>query len=276
MKDNIRKLILLLCIFAGLAVLNYPFLSQLINQKTQSAVIHKYEEGVENLSKGSRQELLAAARAYNEELADDSQVRLQDAFSSPGKQSARYEGLLNPDGSGVMGYLQIPAIQVNLPIYHGTSVRVLEAGAGHLESSSLPVGGKSTHAVISAHNGLPSKTLFTDLDQLQEGEPFFLSVLGETLAYEVDQIRTVKPEETEALRIADGEDYVTLVTCTPYGVNSHRYLVRGRRIPWEEAKAGAADRAVGKWELGKRAGLLSIGVLVLSAVILYVPWKKKR
>lgn len=276
MREGTRKLILLLFIFVGLSILNYPFLSQLVNMRSQSTVIQSYEDDVEGLSENEKEDMLAQAREYNRELAGMSAVSIEDPFSKTEQMDARYESLLNPDGSGIMGYVKIPSIRVSLPVYHGTSSRALEAGAGHLEGSSLPVGGESSHAVISAHNGLPSKLMFTDLDQLEVGEHFFLSVMGEELAYEVDQILTVKPEETEGLQIEAGQDYVTLLTCTPYGVNSHRYLVRGHRIPWEDSETDAVLTPGGKRSAGMLVLIVSVIVLAASAVILYLPKGKKR
>lgn len=274
MKHQKRKWMLLLCIAAGLAVLNYPFLSQLVNQRTQNTVITTYKTKLSNLTEAETKSLIQGAADYNQKLAD-SQTTLLDAFSKSEDADASYEELLNPDGSGIMAYVEIPAIKVSLPVYHGTSARVLEAGAGHLEGSSLPVGGKSTHAVISAHNGLPSKLLFTDLDQLQKKDQFSLFVLGEELLYEVDQIQIVEPEDTNELKIEKGKDYVTLVTCTPYGVNSHRYLVRGHRIPLEE-KQDTDRQTQGKRETGQLVLLASLAGLIGAVVFLYLPKRKKR
>ena len=287
MKDGTRKRIFFLFILAGLTVLNVPFFCQLADRGVQSSVIREYEKSLENLGEEERLAMLDAARVYNEELAASAKTAVPDAFSEeiasagssaadtfPG-QAADYESLLNPDGSGVMGYLSIPQIQAELPVYHGTSADVLEQGAGHLEGTSLPVGGASVHAVISAHNGLTSKVLFTDLDQLVEGDRFYLYVLGERLAYEVDQILTVEPEETEALAIAEGEDYVTLVTCTPYGINSHRYLVRGRRTEWDGGESGFGT-AGGKWKSRQLVFAVSMAALAASALILLKPAGTKR
>lgn len=280
MKDSVRKIILLLFLFAGLSVLNYPFAGQLVNRRSQSTVIAAYEEEVEELSEERREELLFEAQAYNEALADAGQTAIQDAFSASLEESEAYEGLLDTDGDGMMGYLDIPSVHIALPIYHGTSADVLEKGAGHLEGTSLPIGGENVHAVISAHNGLPSKLMFTDLDRLQEGDLFFLTVLGERLAYRVEEIHVISPHETELLRITEGEDRVTLLTCTPYGVNSHRLLVQGLRTESEplerEEPQERNQETTGKWEIGKGIFFASVAGFVLTAVILFLPKKKKR
>lgn len=282
MDGNRRKWILFLCIFTGLSVLNYPFVSQLVNMRTQSNVIRAYQEEVESLQKDELEQMWEAAEEYNRELFEAGERAVQDAFSAAGRMSERYAGLLNADGSGIMGYLSIPDIHVYIPVYHGTSVRALENGAGHLEGTSLPVGGEDTHAVISAHNGLPSKLFFTDLDQLKIGDCFFLNILGKEMAYEADQILVVEPHESDALQITEGEDYVTLVTCTPYGVNSHRYLVRGHRVPWEEkisedmVSAAGEEAADSKWVIGRRVCILSVLILLMSAAILFMPGRKEK
>ena len=177
-----------------------------------------------------------------------------------------------------MGVLRIPKIQVHLPIYHGTSAKVLEEGVGHLYGSSFPTGGEGTHSVFSSHRGLPSKTLFTDLNQLKEGDLFFLDILGEEMAYRVEEILTVEPEETEALEIIPGKDYVTLVTCTPYGINSHRLLVRGERILWEEKEEKTKEKIThGIWQWMKILFVVSAVVILAAGILLIViPFMKKR
>ena len=183
-----------------------------------------------------------AAQEYNEQIKQES---VPDAFSvRDGQTDSTYESLLNLNGDGMMGYVEIPVIDVSIPIYHYTTDESLEKGAGHLFGSSLPVGGKSTHCILSAHRGLPSAKLFTDLNLVEEGDVFYLHVLGKTLAYEVDQIFTVLPEQTESLGITDGDDYVTLVTCTPYAVNTHRLLVRGVRTKYVEEEVTKNDETI--------------------------------
>jgi sortase A len=223
--------VFLVILLIGLCVLLYPSVSNYINEKNASRVISIYDDKLTALSAADYSAYLEAAREYNARLAQ-SGLTVTDAFASGEKdedRSSDYWTLLDLDGSGVMGYIVIDKIQVKLPLYHGTDEAVLQVGAGHIQGSSLPVGGKSTHAVMSAHTGLPSAEYFTDLDQLVLGDTFVLRIFGETLTYRVDQILTVLPHETEALSIVPGGDYATLITCTPYGVNSHRLLVRGTR-----------------------------------------------
>lgn len=235
-----------------LMIMDYPFLVRLYNRGRESEVSMAYEETLTKLPDSGRQKLLEEARAYNEGLASGTGRKLQAVLSgetaADGEQDeklhAEYERLLNTGEDGVMGRLEIPKIRVDLLIGHGTSDEVLEKGAGHLEGSSLPVGGENTHACISAHRGLVGRKLFTNLDELREGDLFFLYVLNEKLCYRVEDIRTVLPEETKELAIRRGEDLVTLITCTPYGVNTHRLCVEGSRIPYtEETVAEAAQQA---------------------------------
>ncbi len=216
----------------GLGVLSYPTVSDLWNRYRNRTAATRYDEQVERLTTDERDGMLQAARQYN---LSHTQNVFRDAFTAMTETDEAYEALLDPGGDGVMGAVEIPKIHVYLAIRHGTSPSVLERCAGHLEGTGLPVGGEGTHAVISAHRGLPSAKLFTDLDQLRAGDIFYLHVLGETMTYQVDRIETVLPEQAEGLAVVPGEDLVTLLTCTPYGVNTHRLLVRGRRIPNESA-----------------------------------------
>ena len=238
----------------GLSILLYPMVSDAWNRYRDSLLISDYSSSVSSDENAEKiDSMWKAAQEYNEQIKQESvpdafSVRdgqtdstyesLEDPFEAGIKQeNTEYESLLNMGGNGVMGYVEIPVIDVSIPIYHYTTDESLEKGAGHLFGSSLPVGGKSTHCILSAHRGLPSAKLFTDLNLVEEGDVFYLHVLGKTLAYEVDQILTVLPEQTESLGITDGDDYVTLVTCTPYAVNTHRLLVRGHRVPMKAAKA---------------------------------------
>ena len=224
MKKNRSNIILILIFLVGLSVMLYPTVSDYINQKNQSRAVASYSEEVENLSDVDYQAYFNAADDYNRRLAET-----PDAFYRPDEVSG-YTDTLDVSGTGIMGYITISKIGVELPIYHGTSDGVLQVAAGHLEGSSLPVGGAGTHAVISAHRGLPSAKLFTNLDELEVGDTFTITVLDRVLTYEVDQISIVLPTETDELKIAEGKDYVTLMTCTPYGINTHRLLVRGHRV----------------------------------------------
>ncbi len=224
MKKNRSNIILILIFLVGLSVMLYPTVSDYINQKNQSRAVASYSEEVENLSDVDYQAYFDAADDYNRRLAET-----PDAFYRPEEVSG-YTDTLDVSGTGIMGYITIPKIGVELPVYHGTSDGVLQVAAGHLEGSSLPVGGAGTHAVISAHRGLPSAKLFTNLDELEAGDTFTITVLDRVLTYEVDQISIVLPTETDLLQPVEGKDYVTLMTCTPYGINTHRLLVRGKRI----------------------------------------------
>ncbi len=224
MKKNRSTIILILIFLVGLSVMLYPTVSDYVNQKNQSRAVASYSEEVENLSDVDYQAYFDAADDYNRRLAET-----PDAFYRPEEVSG-YTDTLDVSGTGIMGYITISKIGVELPIYHGTSDGVLQVAAGHLEGSSLPVGGAGTHAVISAHRGLPSAKLFTNLDELEVGDTFTITVLDRVLTYEVDQISIVLPTETDLLQPVEGKDYVTLMTCTPYGINTHRLLVRGKRI----------------------------------------------
>ena len=224
MKKHSGTILLVLIFFVGLAVMLYPTISDYINQRNQTRVVNSYAQQVDGLSDADYTAYFDAADVFNQEIAADPDALYHaDRFST-------YSTTLDVTGTGIMGYITIPRIGVELPIYHGTSDAVLQVAAGHLEGTSLPVGGESTHAVISAHRGLPSAKLFTNLDQLEVGDTFTITVLDRVLTYEVDQISIVLPTETDNLKVTEGKDYVTLMTCTPYGINSHRLLVRGRRI----------------------------------------------
>ena len=224
MKKNRSTIILILIFLVGLSVMLYPTVSDYVNQKNQSRAVASYSEEVENLSDVDYQAYFDAADDYNRRLAET-----PDAFYRPEEVSG-YTDTLDVSGTGIMGYITISKIGVELPVYHGTSDGVLQVAAGHLEGSSLPVGGAGTHAVISAHRGLPSAKLFTNLDELEVGDTFTITVLDRVLTYEVDQISIVLPTETDLLQPVEGKDYVTLMTCTPYGINTHRLLVRGHRV----------------------------------------------
>lgn len=237
MKKVTYRILVAVIFLAGLSLLLYPFVANQWNTYRQERLISSYDEAVsEKTAAGSIDYELEwlKAQQYNDELMP---MILPDSFAiaeADEGEDETYMSALNLAGDGIMGTVEIPKIDIRLPIYHTTDEEVLKKAAGHLEGSSLPIGGESTHAVISAHRGLPSASLFTDLDLLENGDHFLIHVLDETLCYEVDQILTVEPDETEALQVEDGEDLVTLLTCTPYGVNTHRLLVRGHRVPYEE------------------------------------------
>ena len=217
--------VLALLLFAGVSLLLYPTFSNWWNASRQSQAISDYAGKVDEMDAEEYARLWREAWEYNRALAEQS-----TRYALTEEQKERYEKLLNVSGDGIMAYIEISKIGCRLPIYHGTKESALQIAAGHLEWSSLPVGGESAHCVISGHRGLPRAKLFTDLDKMEEGDQFFITVLNKRLTYEVDQIQVVEPEEVEDLAIEKGKDYVTLVTCTPYAINTHRLLVRGHRI----------------------------------------------
>lgn len=278
-KITIKDIIRLLVLLVAFAVLLYPTYSRYLNEKNGSKVVSEYDEKSVKLSHAEKEQMLADARAYNQEMLGN--IDLIDPFSQTETEvDERYESLLNVEGSGMMGYVKIPKINVELPIYHGTSESVLQAGVGHFQGTSLPVGGDSTHTVLTGHRGLPDKTLFTNMDKMEVGDIFYIKVLDATLAYEVDQILTVLPEDTEALSIVPGQDYATLVTCTPFAINTHRLLVRGHRIPYEEANKKEPDTEI-KPELSFTTKVLIVTIIVIfiglvGAIIYYIRDRKRR
>lgn len=224
MFKKISTIIMLSLFFIGLSVLLYPALSSYWNSKTQSQVVQSYENLVNSISREDTKELFKAAEEYNQSLA-----ALEHPLRDYGLVE-NYHQTLNLNGSGMMGYVSIPSIGVELPIYHTVSESILAFAAGHMEGTSLPVGGESTHSVISAHRGLPNAKLFTDLDKVRQGDVFSITIVDKVILYQVDQILTVLPDNTADVQIVEGEEYCTLLTCTPYGINTHRLLIRGKRI----------------------------------------------
>lgn len=215
----------------------YPVVSNYINQMNSTTIATDYEQEVSHLSEDMENAMIKQAQDYNESLIGIGSIA--DPFSESNENQTEddvYNNLLKIDDTGMMGYIDIPKLDVVFPVYHGTSEKVLQSGVGHLKNTSLPVGGESCHAVLSGHRGLANAKIFTDLNKMEVGDVFYIKVLHHTFAYQVDQILTVLPSDTDALQIERGKDYVTLVTCTPYAVNTHRLLVRGTRIPYEEAK----------------------------------------
>ena len=271
-KGNFITILLILILLAGLSLLLYPTVSDYWNSLHQTRAIASYADDVANLDRDQYDEIWAAAKRYNASL-----VYRSNAFLLSDEQKEEYERLLNVSGLGIMGYIEIPSIDCSLPIYHGTEESVLQIAVGHLEWSSLPVGGESTHCVLSGHRGLPSARLFTNLDKLQVGDTFMLRVLDEVLTYEVDQILIVEPHETGALRIEEGKDYCTLVTCTPYGINTHRLLVRGHRVDTvEEAKAVRVTADAIQIEPLLVAPVVAIPMLLALLILLLVPGRKGK
>lgn len=226
-------LLLTLAFLSFVGIMDYPFLARIYNEKAQGQVVRDYQEETARTEERKRQEELEKAEAYNRALTTGTGEKIREAAEEDWDHG-EYEELLRTDENGLMALIEIPAIHVMLPVYHGTSEDVLQKGAGHLEGTSLPTGGEGFHTALSAHRGLPGKKMFTDLDQLKEGDTFYIHVLGEILAYEVTGVETVKPDETEGLAARPGEDLATLVTCTPYGINTHRLYIHGERIPYEE------------------------------------------
>jgi len=272
MKKHSSTLILILLLLVGLSLLLYPTFSDYWNSSRQTRVISDYSKQIAEIDEDRYRELIDAATTYNRTLMGrDNPYLLSEA------QVAEYERLLDISGSGVMGYIEIPTIKCSLPIYHGTNEDVLQVAIGHLEWSSLPVGGESSHCVLSGHRGLPSARLFTDLDKLVEGDLFLLRVLDEVLTYEVDQIRIVEPHETDLLLIEDGKDYCTLITCTPYGINTHRLLVRGHRVenvPQSRVIHITSDAV--QVEPLLVAPLVAMPILLVLLIRLMLPKKTKR
>lgn len=272
MRKHLSTILLILIFLVGLSLLLYPTVSDYWNSLHQSRAIAQYAEQVANLDNDVYEQLWADADAYNRTLPGTAQ-----RYVLTDEEKEAYEQLLDPSGTGVMGYIEIPEIGCSLPIYHGTDEAVLQIAIGHIEGSSLPVGGESTHCVLSGHRGLPSAKLFTDLDKLDTGDTFILRVLDETLTYEVDRILIVEPYELSALEIEEGRDYCTLVTCTPYGVNTHRLLVRGHRVEnQEEATAVRVTADAMQIDPVIVAPLVAVPLLLLLLVVLLARTGKKR
>lgn len=272
MKKHLSTILLLLIFFVGLSLLLYPTFADWWNSLHQSRAVAKYVEQVADMDDDRYAEIWNAAWEYNHSLVD----RPNDFLLSE-EQRAYYNTLLDISGNGIMGYIEIPKLNVVYPLYHGTDAAVLQIAIGHLEWTSLPVGGESSHCVVSGHRGLPSARLFTDLDQMEAGDTFLLRVLDEVLTYEVDQILIVEPQETDALLIQEGKDLCTLITCTPYGINSHRMLVRGHRIETEKAVAVrrvTADAV--QIEPVIVAPFVAAPVLLLLLIILLMPKANTR
>lgn len=280
MKKKVITICAAVLFLMALGLTLYPLISNYVNQKYASEIQTAYQKLIQQTDDSVLQEAKQRAIAYNLAITPGT----ADAYSEESLLSAaeNYSDQLDIAGNGIMGYVEIPKIQVNLPIYHGTDAEVLDRGVGHLLGSSLPVGGENTHTILSGHSGMASQKMFTDLEQLTQGDVFYLNVLNETLVYQVIQISTVLPYETELLGIVPGEDLCTLVTCTPYGVNTHRLLVRGSRIPYEEAavleeETASAEPVASTWEAKYLQGLLlgcTAAVGVSAIVFLVVRIKK--
>ena len=271
-KRDFSTVILILVFLVGLSLLLYPSVSDYWNSFHQSRAIATYAEQVANIDNDIYAQLWEDARAYNQTL-----VGKENRFQITEEERETYESLLNVGGNGIIGYIEIAKIGCSLPIYHGTGEGVLQIAVGHIEGTSLPTGGESTHCVVSGHRGLPSARLFTDLEKLIPGDTFIMRVLDETLTYEVDQILIVEPQELDALAIEEGKDYCTLVTCTPYGINTHRLLVRGHRVAnAEEAVQIRVTADAIQIEPVLVAPLVAVPMLLILLVGLLLSTRKKR
>lgn len=285
-RSWLRNFMFFLVFLIGAGILFYPTVSDLWNNYRNQQLISEYTEIVETMESEDFSEIWAEAREYNEQHTVNTILDAFDEEEGDYVLSHPYDQVLNPTGNEIMGYLEIPKINVKLAIYHGIGTEALENGCGHIEGTSLPIGGVGTHSVLSAHRGLPSAKLFTDLDQLEIGDLFYITVLDEKFAYKVDQILTVLPEETEDLAIEEDKDLVTLVTCTPYGVNSHRLLVRGERteyVPKEDISTPGMILRNPLEGTNRSERMLVIGLmvfiifLILFGIILKIhDWRKRR
>ncbi len=270
-KGRVTTIVLIIILVVGVCVLCYPFVSNLWNTRVQSRAINAYNESYEAMTKEEVKAAFAAADEFNaniRQLGSATTIYRPDLLKN-------YESTLDITGTGIMGYVTIEKIDVELPIYHGTSSSVLNVGAGHLEGTSLPVGGKGTHCVISAHRGLPSSKLFTDLDKLEIGDTFTLTVLGEVLTYEVDNISIVLPNEAELIYVDEDEDYCTLMTCTPYGINTHRLLVRGVRTDNDDTNVHITSDAY-QIDTLVVAAVAAVPIFAILLIWLIVSTNRKR
>lgn len=271
MKNNRSTILLILILLIGLSLMLYPTFADWWNSFHSSRAIASYVEQVANIDDAQYEELWDAAWDYNQSL-----LHRPNDFLLSDEQQEIYKSLLDFGGNGIMGYIEIPMIDVMLPIYHGTKESVLQIAVGHLDWTSLPVGGAGSHCVVSGHRGLPSARLFTDLDKLKVGDVFMLHVLNEILTYEIDQILIVEPQDTDPLLIEPGKDLCTMITCTPYGINSHRMLVRGHRIEsQEEAKVIRITADAVRIEPLMVAPFVAVPILLVLLIILLLPKQKK-
>lgn len=269
-KKDFSTIALIIVFFVGVSVLLYPTVSDYWNSLHQSQAIATYADSVENMDEQDYEKLWDAAVSYNQKLFQSGHgLGLKD------EEKEEYNELLDVSGTGIMSYIEIPKIKCSLPIYHGTDEGVLQIAVGHIEGSSLPVGGLNTHCVLSGHRGLPSAKLFSNLDKLEEGDIFMIRTLDQTLTYEVDQIRIVLPDEVDDLKIEEGKDLCTLVTCTPYGINTHRLLVRGHRVANQE-EAEAVRVTADAMQVDNRIVAICIAVPVLVLLLLYVAFGSRR
>lgn len=273
MKKHLSTIVLVLIFLIGLSLLLYPTVSDYWNSLHQSRVIADYTRQVADLDHDTYDQIWEEAREYNRLLPDK-----VNRYHLTEEEKEEYKKLLSLSSGGVMGYIEIPRIKCHLPIYHGTDEGVLQVAIGHIEGTSLPTGGEGTHCVLSGHRGLPSAKLFSELDKMAEGDTFILRILDEVLTYEVDQILVVEPDEMEPLEIEEGKDYCTLVTCTPYGVNTHRLLVRGHRIEnqEEEKPVHTVTEAVQEETAAVAAPLVIAPILLLLLIIILIATRRRK
>lgn len=287
MKRKLAILGIVLIFIAGIGTMSYPLVSSIINNIDSRNNVEEYTKTTKKMSSEKTLEMFKQAEEYNHSLTNN--VIITDPFDKEAyeKIGANYEKTLNVDGNGLIGYIDIPKINVYLPIYHGTTEDILAKGAGHLQNTSLPIGGESTHSVISAHTAYPGETFFDYLTDMEEGDEFFVHVLDRVLKYEVDSIKVVLPEETDDLRVIKGEDHVTLLTCTPYSVNTHRLLVRGKRVEYDDSKyitTGASAASFGDdgiFFLGYKvpywaAAMIIVGFIALVVIIVIIRLKRTK
>lgn len=287
MKRKLAILGIVLIFIAGIGTMSYPLVSSIINNIDSRNHVEEYTKTTKEMSSEKTLEMFKQAEEYNHSLTNN--VIITDPFDKEAyeKIGANYEKTLNVDGNGLIGYIDIPKINVYLPIYHGTTEDILAKGAGHLQNTSLPIGGESTHSVISAHTAYPGETFFDYLTDMEEGDEFYVHVLDRVLKYEVDSIKVVLPEETDDLRVIKGEDHVTLLTCTPYSVNTHRLLVRGKRVEYDDSKyitTGASAASFGDdgiFFLGYKvpywaAAMIIVGFIALVVIIVIIRLKRTK
>lgn len=287
MKRKLAIFGIILIFIAGVGVMSYPLVSSVINNIDSRSHVEEYTKTTKQMSSDETLEMFRQAEEYNNSLTNN--VIITDPFDEKAykKIGANYENALNVDGNGLIGYIDIPKINVYLPIYHGTTDKILAKGAGHLQNTSLPIGGESTHSVISAHTAYPGETFFDYLTDMEEGDEFYVHVLDRVLKYEVDSIKVILPEKTDDLRVVKGGDYVTLLTCTPYSINTHRLLVRGKRVEYDDSKyitTGASAASFGDegiFLLGYKipywaAALIIVGFIALVAIIVIIFLRRSK
>ena len=290
MKRKLAIFGIILIFLAGIGVMSYPLISSFINNAASRSQVKEYTETTKLMTSEETLKYIEEAQAYNKSLTNNVVITDPFDYEEYQKIGANYNNALNIDGNGLIGYIDVPKINVYLPIYHGTSSEILEKGAGHLQNTSLPVGGESSHAIISAHTAFPGETFFDYLTDMEEGDEFYIHILDRTLKYEVNSIKVILPEETDDLRIVRGEDYVTLLTCTPYSVNTHRLLVRGTRVEYDDAEyvtSGASLAAftedyifilgykISYWVMGAIIGGVVLFVIIMVIVLSKKSKKKK-